>query len=316
MEKKGFIIYIGLFFSLFLFLFLFYSPFSIFRDYFITTSMTTKSHQYLARFFYSDTDILKVIAKNKVIEVNEITDSSKIQINKNKRNTLYRKRKIYGKGYVGYLIEIYSPERVQLATSRKLGVEGETILEVAEREDAIIAMNAVGFYDPNWSSNGAIPHGKVIQDGIVVSDYGTANVGGGFVGFTKEGKLILGKVSLEKILSLGVLDAVEFGPFLIVNGKKSQIVGNGGWGIAPRSAIGQRRDGTVLFLVINGRIPSSIGARMQDLIDIMKENGAYNAANMDGGSSSALFIHQKIINTPVGGGENGLRKLPVFWIVK
>ena len=74
--------------------------------------------------------------------------------------------------------------------------------------------------------------------------------------------------------------------------------------------------GIVLFLVINGRLANSIGADMIDLTDIMENYGAINAANLDGGSSSELVIHNKIINTPVAGGENGLRNMPTFWIVK
>ena len=72
----------------------------------------------------------------------------------------------------------------------------------------------------------------------------------------------------------------------------------------------------VLFLVINGRLASSIGADMVDLTDIMENYGAYNAANLDGGSSSALIINQQIINTPVAGGSNGLRDMSTFWVVK
>lgn len=115
---------------------------------------------------------------------------------------------------------------------------------------------------------------------------------------------------------MGIRDAVEFGPFLIINGEASKVLGNGGWGIAPRTAIGQRQDGIVLFLVINGRIPTSIGADMNDLIEIMQKYGAYNAANMDGGSSTELVINNKIINKPVAGGRDGLRDMPTFWIVK
>ena len=177
-------------------------------------------------------------------------------------------------------------------------------------------MNAGGFFDPDWNSNGAIPHGVVISNGRVVSEYQSANMGGGFIGFTKENKFILGKMSKEQAILTGYRDAIEFGPYLIVNGKRSFVKGNGGYGIAPRSAIGQRQDGIVLFLVINGRIPSSIGADMDDLCDIMERYGAYNAANLDGGSSSELVINGKIINTPVAGGENGLRDMSTFWIVK
>ena len=120
----------------------------------------------------------------------------------------------------------------------------------------------------------------------------------------------------EQALAKGCRDAIEFGPYLIVNGKSSFITGNGGWGIAPRTAIGQRKDGIVLMLVINGRIPSSIGADMVDLTEIMENYGAYNAANLDGGSSSELVINQKIVNTPVAAGSYGLRDMPTFWVVK
>ena len=134
--------------------------------------------------------------------------------------------------------------------------------------------------------------------------------------FTKEDKFVLGSMSKNEAINMGYRDAVEFGPFLIVNGKRSFVKGNGGWGIAPRTAIGQRKDGIVLFLVINGRLASSIGADMVDLTDIMENYGAYNAANLDGGSSSALIINQQIINTPVAGGSNGLRDMSTFWVVK
>ena len=177
-------------------------------------------------------------------------------------------------------------------------------------------MNGGGFYDPDWNSNGALPHGTVIKDGKIVSSYDDAKMGGGFIGFDKEDKLVLGRMTDREALNKGLRDAIEFGPYLIVNGKRSFVKGNGGWGIAPRSAIGQRQDGIVLFLVINGRLTSSIGADMVDLCDIMENYGAYNAANLDGGSSSELVIKNKIINTPVAGGKNGLRDMATFWVVK
>ena len=177
-------------------------------------------------------------------------------------------------------------------------------------------MNAGGFYDPDWNSNGALPHGTVFSKGKVVSDYIDASMGGGFIGFTNEHKLILGRMTKQEAINTGYRDAIEFGPYLIVNGKRSFYKGNGGWGIAPRTAIGQRKDGIVLMLVINGRLANSIGADMIDLTDIMERYGAYNAANLDGGSSSELVINGQIINTPVAGGRYGLRDMSTFWIVK
>lgn len=315
-------------------LFLFYGPWDGFRNFWITSAMTTMNHQYLATWLYSDETIQKVLANNQIVEIDEVSDSDSIKIRKYSAKTIYKNEyekavltkdpgndlykviPVSGTSYQGYLVAVYDPSRISIATTKYLGKYGESITTVAKRENAIIAMNAGGFYDPDWNSNGALPHGTVISNGKVVSDYEDARVGGGFICFTKENKLILGKMTKEEALAKGCRDAVEFGPYLIVNGKSSFIKGNGGWGIAPRTAIGQRKDGIVLMLVINGRIPSSIGADLVDLTEIMENYGAYNAANLDGGSSSELVINQKIVNTPVAGGVDGLRDMPTFWIVK
>lgn len=315
-------------------LFLFYGPWSGFRNFWITSSMTTMSHQYLATSIYSEETIKKVLEENKIIESSDTTDinlikfkkyNKNMQIFKNKYekeiltkadNDLYKLIKISGKGYQGFLVAIYDPSKIELATSKYLGEKGENILTISKRENAKVAINAGGFYDPNWNSNGAIPHGTVIKNGKIVSDFKDAGMAGGFIGFTNDNKLLLGKMSKEEALNKGYRDAIEFGPFLIINGKSSFVKGNGGWGIAPRTAIGQRKDGIVLFLVINGRLPNSIGADMADLTEIMENYGAYNAANLDGGSSSELVIENKIINTPVASGTNGLRDMSTFFIVK
>lgn len=314
------------------FLFLFYGPIDSFKEFWITSAMTTMNHKYLATWIYSEDYINKVLENNKIIEVDEISDPNQIVFRKytttiyrnqyekeildRDENELYKVINVSGKGYQGFLVAIYDPSRVHIATTQYLGSRGESILTVSKRENAIIAMNAGGFYDPDWNSNGALPHGTVISNGQIVSDYQDANVGGGFIGFTKENKFILGNMSKEDAINMGYRDAIEFGPYLIVNGKRSFVRGNGGWGIAPRSAIGQRQDGIVLFLVINGRLATSIGADMIDLCDVMENYGAFNAANLDGGSSSELVINNKIINTPVAGGDNGLRDMSTFWVVR
>lgn len=315
------------------FLFLFYGPWNGFRNFWITSAMTTMSHQYLATWFYDDETIQKILESNSIIESGDISNPDAIQfkqytttiyrneyekavLQKDPGNDLYKLIEISGTSYKGFLVVLYDPSKISIATSAYLGKYGEDILTVSEREGAIIAMNAGGFYDPDWNSNGALPHGTVISNGKVVSDYDDARMGGGFIGFTNENKLVLGNMSKSQAIDMGYRDAVEFGPYLIVNGKRSFIRGNGGWGIAPRTAIGQRQDGIVLMLVINGRIPSSIGADMVDLTDIMERYGAYNASNLDGGSSSELVIKGEIINTPVAAGRYGLRDMSTFWVVK
>ncbi len=318
-------------------LFLLYGPYSWVRNTLITTAMTTQSHQYLARWFYSEELITKVLAGNYIIEPDEDTNPDLIDMpdfendkkysSKYERdifegvdeNTIYKKIKVSGSGYDGYVIAIYKPEKVKLAVSSKLGTEGETLQTMAQKNHALITMNGGGFFDPTWSGNGGIPHGTVIKDGRIIYDYVDAQVGGGFIGFDKNNKLILGRMTKEQAINKGMRDAIEFGPFLIVNGKPSFVKGNGGWGIAPRSAIGQRADGIVLFVVINGRDVKKgiLGIDMVELTELMQNYGAVNAANLDGGTSSALLEGQELINNPISstGSQGVLRRIPTAWIV-
>ncbi len=334
-KKKLAIIFLSIFIPLcLLFGFLLYGPYEGFRNFWITSSMTTMTHQWMAKMFYSDETIMKVLENNGIIEPEGTTDTNLIKFKKYSSNARFYKNKyeaeilkdsdgldyriidIKGSKYQGYLVAVYDPSKVYVTTTKYLKVRGEAITTVAKRENALIAVNGGGFYDPDWNSNGALPHGPVISHGKLVSNYERSNVGGGIVGLTNDNKLVLGRWSGEEALKKGVRDAVDFGPFLIVNGKSSFVKGNGGWGIAPRTAIAQRKDGIILFLIINGRIPSSIGADMGDLCEILENYGAVNAANMDGGSSTELVINNKIINHPVAAGANGLRDMATFWMVK
>ena len=120
---------------------------------------------------------------------------------------------------------------------------------------------------------------------------------GNLIGFNKDGKLLLlSDATGEEALAKGMVSGLEFGPFLIVNGKPIEIVGDP-WGKSPRVAIGQRKDGVVLFLVIDGENYID-GASLQDVVDVLMKYGAYNAANLDGGHSSSLSIDGKLYNNP------------------
>lgn len=318
-------------------MFLLYGPYSKIRNTLITTAMTTMSHQYLAQWFFTDEYINEVLANNYVLESNEDTNPDLIKIDEfednNKyaskyekdifegvdENTIYKKIEVKGTGYNGYIVAIYKPEKVKLAVSSRLGTEGQTLKTIAKNNKALVSMNASGFYDPTWSGNGAIPHGTVIKDGRIIYDYEDAQMGGGFIGFDKNNKLILGRMTAKQALAKGMRDAIEFGPFLIVNGKASFIKGDGGWGIAPRSAIAQRADGIVLFAAINGRNYKQgiLGIDMVGLTELLQKYGAVNAANLDGGTSSALLEGQELINNPISstGAQKVLRRIPTAWIV-
>ena len=296
--------------------FLLYGPYSGFRDWLITTAMTTMTHQYFATWFYDDETIKASLAKNKVEEVNEITNTNTIVINNTVEETVYENEyeravlekdpnnddykiiEINGKGYSGYLAVIYDPSRIKTVYTKKLGASGQYLKQMAKDNDALIAINGGGFEDPNFNSNGADPLGITFSGGKLITSK-TWRGTGGLIGFTEDNKLVLGKMTVKQAQEMKVRDGVTFGPFLIINGKKSTILGNGGWGTAPRTAIGQRKDGIVLFLVIDGRTVTKPGANMNDLIEIMENYGAYNAANLDGGTSSAMVVNGEIINDPI-----------------
>lgn len=295
-------------------LFLLYGPYNGFRNWLITTAMTTMNHQYLATIFYSDETINKVLSENQVIESDENTDLLQINTNdfittiykdkyekeilEHNENEKYKMIEINEKNYSGYLVAIYDPSKISLVTSKNLGYTGEYLIDMAKRTNAIVAINGGGFVDDTTLNSGGVPDGIVIKDGKILNSKHYSK-SGGVIGFTTDNKLYLGKVSATQAIDAGVRDAVEFGPFLIVNGVASKVVGNGGYGLHPRTVIGQRKDGVVLFLVIDGRSVTSIGADMDDLIEIMQRYGAYNAANLDGGNSSALIINNKLINHPI-----------------
>ena len=138
----------------------------------------------------------------------------------------------------------------------------------------------------------------IVDDGEIVwpaNNWDTTR--GNLIGFNDEGKLLLlSDTTGNEALEQGMIDGVEFGPFLIVNGKPLEIVGDP-WGKSPRVAIGQRKDGVVLFLVIDGENYID-GASLQEVVDVLMKYGAYNAANLDGGHSSSLSINGKLYNNP------------------
>ena len=313
-KKKIIIIITSVFvFFISLFLFLLYGPYSGFRNWLITTAMTTLNHQYLATWFYSDETIRKVLEANNLIEPEGNTDTSLItledevveykdeydeQILKRNKGDIYKIIEIEGDGYSGYLAAVYDPSKIKLVTSKYLGTKGEYLVDMAKENNAVLAINGGGFLDTNGQGDGGTVSGIVIKDGEIINNGGRGG-DGGLIGFTNDNKLFLGRVSASEAINLGVRDAIEFGPFLIINGESSFINGNGGYGKHPRSVIGQRKDGIVLMLVIDGRRIGCVGADMDDLVEIMLRYGAYNAANLDGGNSSVMVVNNEIINHPI-----------------
>lgn len=315
------------------FLFILYGPYDNFRTWLITTAMATMNHQYYCKWFYSDEIINDVLNSNYVKESNESSNPNLITFDKNgnykneyekeilehDKDDLYKIIKFKVNGCDAYLAAIYDPSKISVGISKWLGRSGQYIYDMAKEQDAILAINGGGFFDPNYNSNGANPLGITISNGKIISDAAYNSNSGGIIGFDENNKLLLLRnINANEALNMGIRDAVTMGPFLIVNGKTADIKGNGGWGYAARTAIGQRSDGIVLFLVVDSNEFRTKGASMKDLAEIMENYGAINAANLDGGTSSAIVENGELLNDPIDSAlRHKTRGIPtIFKVVK
>ncbi len=291
------------------FIILLYGPSDKFRTWYITTGMNTMNHQYLVRWFYSEDQINEILSKNYIEESGESTDTSliknegKVEYNEYEKELMeheegepYKIINFEVNGAKAYLAAVYDPSKVKLEVTNQIGVLGEYVTRMAQRNNAILAINAGGFVD-SGNNLGESPTGITIKNKEIITnnEYGTATSTGGLIGMTDDNVLVLLKnTTAEQALEMGVRDAVSWGPFLIVNGVASTVSGNGGWGGGARTAIGQRKDGTILFLVVDSNTYRTTGAGMEDLVQIMQRYGAYNAANMDGGTSSVMVVPRNV----------------------
>lgn len=206
---------------------------------------------------------------------------------------------IKGSTYSGEMMIIDDPARVFVATLDAYGPEahGLTLDQFIYKYDAIGGTNAGGFYDPNGEGNGGTPDGLVIGNSKILWG-GEDKVHYCVIGFDEDNILHVGNFSGKMALDRKLVSAVSFapGPLLVVNGKAMNETGELGGGLNPRTAIGQRADGAILLLVVDGRQTHSLGATYDDLVDIMLEFGAVNAANLDGGSSTRMHYKGERMN--------------------
>ncbi len=312
-----------------------YGPWDYLRNLLVTTAMTTKDHKYLAHILYTDEMIKEIMNNNYVKDNGQSTNASEITIGqieeKSTYDSIYEEQilkrdpehedykiiPLSGSGYKGYMGVIYDPSRISLLLAPKFGQTGEFLQTMAKDAGATLAINASGFVDINERGNGGQPTGTIIKDSKIVWQGNETGYSGGIAGFNKDNVLVLTHGTAEQAIADGMRDAVEFGPFLIVNGEPAIIKGNGGWGTAPRTVLAQRKDGIVLFVIIDGRQPGySIGINMPDLVDLLLKYKAYNAVNLDGGASSSLVENGKIVNKPCAISVTGERMIPNGWIFK
>ncbi len=290
-----------------------YGPYRTFRNTIINTAMNTKSHQYIAYTFWSDKTIQDVLSQSAYIPISDSVNLDDIVIDtapkssyeneydemiltRDPGNENYKYMKIRVGNYDAHLVAIYDPSKVRLIHSKTFntGTGQERIKDMCTRMGGVVCINGGMFVDYGWGSD--VPMGSLIKDGKVIWQDG--NGVASLIGFTYDNKLLLTNATPQQAIDQGMRDALEFGPFLIVNGKELEYVNPsvGGYSRAARVAIAQRKDGVVLFLVTEGT--HAAGPNMLEVIQTLKLYGAYNAANLDGGTSAQLAINGQIINTP------------------
>ena len=183
---------------------------------------------------------------------------------------------------------IEDPTRVFVGVPDAYGENevGLSLRQMIDKYDAIGGVNGGGFYDPDGTQKGGIPKGSVIKDGKIL--WGDNDKKYSICGFDKDGILHVGSMTAREALNKGVIDSVSFGPALIINENPVNADYYLGVSRNPRTAIGQRADGAILLLVIEGRSMSSFGATFDDLIEVFLKHGAVNATNLDGGYSSLM----------------------------
>ena len=305
-----------------------YSPiFEDFQNKIISTAIDTKTHDYIAYIFYSEEHVSKVVAMNSFTPIDEEVKLDDIVIDTKPResydnpydeailtrdvgNDDYKYLKVKVGKYDAHLVAIYDPSKIHLLTCKKFNTKDssgkESVLKMTKRIGAVLGINGGGFVDYGYGSD--IPIGYVIKDGKVI--WSPTSKKTDIIGFTNDNKLLLTHATGEEAVEMGMRDGIQFGPFLMVNGEKPNFKNSaGGYSRAARVAIAQRKDGIVLFLVTEGT--HAAGPNMKEVIDTLEKYGAYNAANLDGGTSTQLVIKNKLINTPknisgkvVSGGRN------------
>ena len=324
--------------GLFIFLYLIHKgPSNHFRDLFVASAKESSVGGVLCDIYLSRDEIDQIMANNATVSFDEITDTSLIHIttsasSNDARYTLgYEDTNqlsttevdpdhdgidifdVHGDTYSGKMMIVYDPSRVKIGVcdTFSLDIPGLTLMGICDKYDCVAGVNGGKYNDEAGIGTGAMPEGIVISEGrLLMGDLDTPY---GVYGLTNDNVLVVGTMTAQQALNMGVRDAVTFGPALIVNGKSANMSGAGS-GYNPRTAIGQREDGALLLLVIEGRCASSLGATFADIISIMEEYGAVNAANLDGGmSSSMVYNGEQIVESCT---FTNARRIPTAFIVE
>ena len=284
------------------------------RDLFVGSVMETSAAKFLAYLCYSEEEIAEIRARNAVVETAEVTEQTGFaQRDESVPKDTIELVDVTGSTFKGKMLIVHDPARVKVAVAPVFSEEasGVRVEDFAKQENAVAAINGGGFMDEGGVGKGGMPLGIVIKDGEF--RYGNESTVVSIIAFDDQDRLLVGRMSGKEAKEKHVRDAISYGPAFIVNGEPLEVSGTGG-GLNPRTVIGQRADGAVLLLAIDGRQTHSLGASFKDCIDVMMEYGAINAANLDGGSSTMMVYKGETVNSCAS--MYGSRRLPTAIIVE
>ena len=295
------------------------------RDLFVLSVRETSAVYWLADLFFTEEEIA-AIEKGDVLEEFEDTDTSLIQRPTHPEAEDETPKTdawgltdedgdgiiveaISGEGFTGFMMVVLDPSRVIMGTfPADYGQLGYTVSQMVEKYDAVAGINGGGFEDKDGMGDGSQPNTMVISDGKIY--YPEKGVGQGFVGMDADGILHVGRPSAAEAQAKRIQYGVGFGPVLVANGEPVSVYASG---VNPRTGIGQRSDGAILMLVIDGRQVSSLGATYEDMQQIFLSYGAVNACNLDGGSSTVMWYQGDYINHCAS--VTGIRRMPTAFLV-
>lgn len=305
---------------------------------FVTTILETGQLKFLASWFLSSEEIQEIVNQNSMQEFNNAVNADLINSGSFGENISNDEIpdieivEVAKSTYTGTMMIVKDPSRVSLATIYPWKAQGVTLDQLVTDNDAIAGING-GLYDSSNNSGGK-PYGIIVSNGEIQHNKPHEYPGLVLVGFTEDHILQIVDVSdmtaadVEKLVAdMKIRDAVTFQEEasdannhfvqLIINNETREVNGMGS-GLNPRTAIGQRADGSVLMFVTDGRGKSGhLGASSLDLIEVMQEFGAVNAANLDGGSSSCMYYDGEYLMSSVTFYyDNSSWKLPAGFIVK
>lgn len=241
--------------------------------------------------------------------------------------SIINKKVITGPLYDRVVLGITDDNEFKMAKMKlkgKIFIGRDVELELFNINQPIFSKKAFSIYTPEWGYSTPKTSEEYIH--IIVDNYKIQYSDKVCTAIPSNGFVIVGpKRYLPKKIEAGefafyethlspddwfdVKHAVGGGPYLVKDGKKfidrQKFNDKFLWRKEPRTAVGYTKAGTLMFVTVDGRKRRSQGATLTELAQIMYDLGAYNAMNLDGGSSTQMIINGKLVNNPTvrGGGR-------------